>query len=124
MLIITPAVRGRLGRKIPGAQGDAGEKTQMGLRHPRPHGVRLLTGSFNAKHPNPSTLQPPYPVCYGLNRAPPHLTGASPTSMCPDLEAGVLRRRSRLDEVIMVMGLESLQEEETPGWCEPGGEAM
>ena len=50
---------------------------------PRPHGVRLLTGSFNAKHPNPSTLQPPYPVCYGLNRAPPHLTGASPTLHVP-----------------------------------------
>lgn len=44
-------------------------------------------------------------------------------SACLYLEAGVLRRQSRLDEVIMVMGLESLREEETPGWCEPGGEA-
>ena len=52
MLIITPAVRGRLGRKIPGAQGDAGEKTQMGLRHPRSG----CTASTSTRSPSPHRL--------------------------------------------------------------------
>lgn len=88
MTIITPAVRGRLGRKTPGAQGKRRHRRAWGVhgvdaQPPRPHGFRLLTGSFSAKHLHPSTPQSSYPVCYGLNWAPPHLTGASPTLHVP-----------------------------------------